>query len=151
MQAVNIDTNVVYPTKTNGVGAVPRSLHCLRGRYRMHVKREGFKDINLTGMELHTQDVLQQNFALEVGSTSESVTVEATSTNINTTDASVSTVIDRQFVENMPLNGRSFQDLLTLVPGVVEVPGSGYYGPGGGARSRSTASGPRRTISLWME
>ena len=38
---------------------------------------------------------------------------------INTTDATVSTVIDRQFVENLPLNGRSFNTLLQLTPGVV--------------------------------
>lgn len=46
------------------------------------------------------------------------VTVDAGSSTINTTDASVSTVIDRKFVENMPLNGRSFQDLISLAPGV---------------------------------
>src|SRR5580698_993474 len=38
---------------------------------------------------------------------------------INTTDASVSTVIDRKFVENIPLNGRSFQSLILLSPGTV--------------------------------
>src|SRR5438874_10438711 len=38
---------------------------------------------------------------------------------INTTDASVSTVIDQTYVKNMPLNGRSFQDLILLTPGVV--------------------------------
>ena len=38
---------------------------------------------------------------------------------INTTDASVSTVVDHTYVENMPLNGRSFQDLILLTPGVV--------------------------------
>ena len=38
---------------------------------------------------------------------------------MNTTDGSVSTVIDRQFVENLPLNGRSFDLLLTTNPGVV--------------------------------
>ncbi len=39
--------------------------------------------------------------------------------NINTTDAAVSTVVDSNFVENMPLNGRSFQDLIMLTPGTV--------------------------------
>jgi hypothetical protein len=50
---------------------------------------------------------------------SASITVEAGSSLLNTTDASVSTVIDRKFVENMPLNGRSFQDLISMTPGVV--------------------------------
>jgi hypothetical protein len=47
------------------------------------------------------------------------VTVEANGLNINTTDASVSTIVDRKFVENIPLNGRSFQDLISMTPGVV--------------------------------
>lgn len=38
---------------------------------------------------------------------------------INTTDASVSTVVDQSYVKNMPLNGRSFQDLILLTPGIV--------------------------------
>ncbi len=38
---------------------------------------------------------------------------------LNTTDASVSTVVDQRFVENMPLNGRSFQDLISRTPGIV--------------------------------
>ena len=38
---------------------------------------------------------------------------------INTTDATVSTIVDRQFAENLPLNGRSFQTLILLTPGVV--------------------------------
>jgi hypothetical protein len=54
-----------------------------------------------------------------VGATSESVTVNANSPAMNTTDASVSTVVDRKFVENIPLNGRSFQDLISMTPGVV--------------------------------
>src|SRR6202012_5252677 len=54
-----------------------------------------------------------------IGATSESVTVETASTLLNTTDASVSTVIDRKFVSNIPLNGRSFQDLISMTPGVV--------------------------------
>jgi|SRR5580698_10384178 hypothetical protein len=44
-------------------------------------------------------------------------TVQAARININTTDAAVSTVIDRDFVQNMPWNGRSFEDSEILVPG----------------------------------
>jgi hypothetical protein len=65
------------------------------------------------------QDNLEENFKLDVGAVSESITVEASSVNINTTDGSVSTVVDHHFVESMPLNGRSFQDLILLTPGVV--------------------------------
>ena len=124
VQAVNIDTNVVYPTKTNGVG-----LYTIQsippGRYRIHIRRDGFKEIDMTDLVLHTQDTLQQNFSMEVGSTSESVTVMAGATNDN---PAVSMTVSREFVENMPLNGRSFQDLIQLAPGTVSTPspGNGY-------------------------
>jgi len=47
------------------------------------------------------------------------VTVEAGASMLNTTDASVSTVVDQTYVKNMPLNGRSFQSLILLTPGIV--------------------------------
>jgi len=47
------------------------------------------------------------------------VTVEGGASLINTESAAVSTVIDRNFVESLPLNGRSFNTLLQLTPGVV--------------------------------
>jgi hypothetical protein len=122
VQAVNIDTNVVYPTKTNNVGLYTIA-SLPPGRYRVHVKRDGFKEVNLTGLDLHTQDALEQNFSLEVGSTSESVTVQAGATNEN---PAVSLTVTREFIENMPLNGESFQDLIQLAPGTVSSQ-NGYY------------------------
>jgi len=118
IQAVNIGTSVAYSAKTNGSGIyVIQDLP--PGQYRLVVRKDGFKEINKTGLVLHVQDTLEQNFALEIGSVSESVTVTADTTNINTSSGSVSTVIDRQFVESLPLNGRSFNTLLQLTPGVV--------------------------------
>ena len=49
----------------------------------------------------------------------ESLTIEAGAPLVNTESATVSTVVDRTFVENLPLNGRSFQTLIMLAPGVV--------------------------------
>src|SRR6202035_1398951 len=48
-----------------------------------------------------------------------SITVEGSAPLLNTSDASVSTLIGNQFVENLPLNGRSFSSLIDLTPGVV--------------------------------
>jgi hypothetical protein len=92
------------------------------GRYRMEVEKSGFRLIHLTGITANVQDNLEENFKLDVGAVSESITVEANALNVNTTDAAVSTVIDRTFVESLPLNGRSFNTLLQLTPGVVIVP-----------------------------
>jgi hypothetical protein len=67
--------------------------------------------------------------ARPVGSNEETITVQARAPPLNTSDASVSTVIGNQFVENLPLNGRSFSSLIELAPGVVLTPAS-YYEQG---------------------
>jgi Carboxypeptidase regulatory-like domain len=112
----NINTAVPYKTETNGEGIY--SLAAVQpGVYRANITKDGFKSIVKPDIEIHVQDQVSINFALQIGSVSETVTVEAGGLVINTTDASVSTVVDQSYIENMPLNGRSLQDLILLTPG----------------------------------
>lgn len=120
VQATNIDTNVKAATETNDAGIYVVS-NLRPGRYRIIVRKDGFKEIVKTGVLLHVQDVVAHNFSLEVGSVAQSITVVAEAGAVSTSP-SVSTVVDRQFVENLPLNGRSIQQLITLAPGVVLTP-----------------------------
>jgi hypothetical protein len=114
----NVETNISTTVKTNsdGLYTIP-SLH--PGHYLINVRRPGFKSVTVTELTLNVQDNVVRNFALQVGSVSETVTINGNDLHINTTDATVSTVVDRKFVENVPLNGRSFQDLISMTPGVV--------------------------------
>ncbi|HXJ86144.1 MAG TPA: carboxypeptidase regulatory-like domain-containing protein, partial [Candidatus Binatia bacterium] len=89
------------------------------GHYCMEVEKSGFKMVRLQGITVNVLSNLEQNFRLEVGKASESITVEANAVNVNTMDGTVSTVVDRHFADNLPLNGRSFQTLILLTPGVV--------------------------------
>lgn len=120
--AIRIETNTTVTTKTNdaGIYVLPG---LVPGHYHLQIRKPGFKEIALETFELYVQDKLQQNFTLEIGSVSESVTVSAGGINVNTTDASVGTVVDQKFVESIPLNGQSFQTLISLAPGVTAVPG----------------------------
>lgn len=120
---VNDATNVQYSTKTNneGIYVVP---NLQPGPYRIQVARIGFKTLIKPNILLHVQDALGINFTLPMGAASETVTVQGGAPLINTASAAVSTVIDRQFLENLPLNGRSFNTLLQLTPGVVIAPTS---------------------------
>jgi hypothetical protein len=68
---------------------------------------------------LHVQDNLEIDFELMVGPLSETVTVEPGAPFVNTESGTVSTVIDRKFVDKLPLNGRTFQTLIMLTPGTV--------------------------------
>jgi hypothetical protein len=116
--ATRIETGTVATTKTNGAG-IYFFTGLIPGHYHLMIHKPGFKEIAIKEFELHIQDKLEQNFSLEIGSVSETVTVTAGTSMINTTDASVSTVIDHTYVDSMPLNGRSFQDLILLTPGVI--------------------------------
>lgn len=114
----NTDTGISLFTKTSGEGFY--LFPSLKpGNYLMNVRKQAFRTVSVTGMILNVQDNVSRNFVLEVGSSAQSITVTADGVNLNTTDGSVGTVVDRQFVENIPLNGRSFQQLITLTPGVV--------------------------------
>ena len=114
----NDATGVQYSAKTNGDGIylVP---NLPPGTYRLQISKIGFKTLIKPDIILNVQDALAINFTLPVGAVSEVVTVSAGAPMVNTTDGSVSTIIDQNYVKNMPLNGRSFQDLILLTPGTV--------------------------------
>src|SRR5262252_9556477 len=116
--AVNIGTNFRYEAATNSSGEYYLT-NLPPGSYSLEVEKTGFKKLLRPDVTLHVQDALVIDFEMMVGPVSESITVEAGAPLVNTSDATVSTLIDRKFVENIPLNGRSFQTLIMLAPGVV--------------------------------
>jgi Carboxypeptidase regulatory-like domain/TonB dependent receptor len=141
IKLVDIDRDTTTGTRTNPSGLY--TFPSVRpGRYRMEVTVAGFKVVNITGLTVNVQDHLEQNFKLSVGSVSESVTVEGGAPMVDTESAAVSTVVDRQFAENLPLNGRSFQTLIQLTPGVVLTPG--------GTAGQFSVNGQRGVSNYWM-
>ena len=119
----NLHSGIVYQTQTNGSG-IYRLSGLLPGVYRANLMKEGFGGIVKGGIELHVQDEVSINFALRAGSVYENFTVEEGAPPVNTDTAAVSTVIDRQFAENLPSNGRGFETLIDLTPGAVITPSS---------------------------
>jgi hypothetical protein len=118
---VNDATNVQYSAKTNAEGMYLVT-NLVPGPYRIQVAKIGFKTIIKPDIFLHVQDALAINFTLPLGAISEVVTVHGGTPLVDTQSAAVGTVIDRNFAENLPLNGRSFNMLLQLTPGVVVAP-----------------------------
>src|SRR6266849_9967992 len=108
---INVDTNIRYEATTNGVGTYD-IVNLPPGAYRIEVEKPGFKTVVKSDVILHVQDTAAINFEMALGSASEIVTVTAGGQVMNTTDATVSTVVDRKFAEELPLNGRSFQTLI---------------------------------------
>jgi hypothetical protein len=114
----NVNSGVERATETNREG-IYRLPGLLPGIYRANLAKDGFSSIVKGGIEVHVQDELSINFSLRAGSVFESITVEEGAPLVNTESAAVSTVVDRQFADNLPLNGRGFQSLIDLTPGVV--------------------------------
>ena len=142
--AVNDVTGVHYTTKTNheGIYVLP---NLPPGPYRVQVSKVGFKTIVKPDIVLNVQDALSINFTLPVGATLETVTVEGGAPLVNTENAAVSTVVDRQFAENLPMNGRSFQTLIELTPGVVLTSSNG-----GSDNGQFSVNGQRAASNYWM-
>jgi carboxypeptidase family protein len=88
------------------------------GTYTITARHDGFTTAEIRDVVLNVGDQKAFQVQLKTGNVNETVNVTAEAPLISESPA-VSTVVDRQFVENIPLNGRSFQTLFQLTPGVV--------------------------------
>src|SRR6266403_1144411 len=118
ISAINAATNFRYETSTNNSGEYYLT-NLPPGPYQLELEKSGFKKLIKPDVTLHVQDAIELNFELTLGSVTETIAVKAGAPLVNTESGTVSTVVDRTFVDNLPLNGRSFQTLIMLTPGVV--------------------------------
>jgi hypothetical protein len=138
----NDATDVQYVGKTNGEGIYVVT-NLPPGTYRLQVSKIGFKTLIKPDIILNVQDSLAINFTLPVGAASETITVTGGASVVNTESAAVSTVVDRQFADNLPMNGRSFQTLIELTPGVVLTQSIG------GSEGQFSVNGQRASSNYW--
>ena len=118
VKLINIQTGAENDSVTNRDGGFLLN-GVLPGAYTLRIERTGFATTQVSGITLNVGDSKTLLIRMKVGSVTESVEVDASGLTLNTTDASVSTVVDRKFVGSVPLNGRSFQDLISMTPGIV--------------------------------
>ncbi len=118
VEMVSASTNVSSAATTNKDGLY-RISGLIPGIYTARVTMSGFKTETRKAIELHVQDDVSLNFTLQVGSTSESVTVESGEPLLQTQTTSLSQVVEGRTVQDMPLNGRNVMNLVALTPGVV--------------------------------
>ena len=116
----NVDTNVERITVSNGAGnyffnSVPPA------RYILTFAATNFQTETISAFEVAVAQAVTVNAALKVGDVSQSVTVEAAGTQVESSTAQLGTVIGEKAVNDLPLNGRNFTQLLTLTPGVTPI------------------------------
>src|SRR5712671_2573640 len=91
------------------------------GVYSLSVDKTGFAPATQQNLTLLVNQDITQDFILTVGSNEQTVTVEASTVNIETGNATLGSVIESKQVSDLPLNGRNFTQLLALTPGVSPV------------------------------
>jgi len=114
---INIAQGFQRSTTTSGEGAFVVPL-LPPGHYTVKAEHNGFTPTEVRDVVLNVNDQVAMKIHMNVGTVSQTVQIVEGSSLINESPA-VGTVVDRQFVANLPLNGRSFQSLITLTPGVV--------------------------------
>jgi len=92
---------------------------CIRDRYEVHVTKQGFQEQVRGGIHLVVGQEASVDLALRLGQVTEQVKVNADAPVVSVTAADISGVVGEQQVKDLPLNGRSYAELMTLNPGVV--------------------------------
>jgi hypothetical protein len=114
---VNVGNNSTDTTTTSESG-VYTFAQLPVGVYNITIKQTGFKEFVSKNVEVHTSTITEANATLQVGAVTETMTVEASDVQVQTTTAAVGEVVTGTQVRELPLNGENFMNLVTLSPGV---------------------------------
>src|SRR5258706_4938375 len=101
------------------------------GPYTVRATGQGFTQTELRDITVTVGSRTPLDLSLSVGGTGGSVTVTSEPAVVETTRTSVATTINQRSIENLPINGRNFQDFSTLSPGVIRDPRGGDLSVGG--------------------
>ena len=114
----NVATSVAKTLPVNSAGefAVP---YLVPGEYTVSAESAGFKRTTRENITLRVSDQLVINLRLEVGAIAETVTVRATTPNLETASVTLGQVVDTRQILDLPLNGRDAMSLASLAPGVI--------------------------------
>lgn len=146
VRATNTTTGVVREV-VSGADGVYYVLSLGVGTYRIEVELDGFRK-GVRDANVGISETARVDFTLEVSGISESVTVAAATTLVETGQGRVSGRVDRLQLQEMPLNGRNLYNLIAMQPGVTGKGVSSTFGAGGsGNDSFSGESAPRINAS----
>ncbi|HEX4030691.1 MAG TPA: carboxypeptidase regulatory-like domain-containing protein [Terracidiphilus sp.] len=131
VELTNVNTGVVRRTATtaDGIYDFPS---VVPGLYSMQVSAPGFSAVSQPPVTLQVGQTATFDFQLKVGSTSSNVTVTAAAPALETSTSELGTVVSPKEMNDLPLNGRNFTELLTITPGVANINTDQSSGGGGG-------------------
>ena len=118
VQVKNVETGAARTLGTDGSGRYDAPSLPI-GKYEVTAEHAGFRTETKTGITLVIGQRADVDIKLEIGGVEQSINVEETALDLAVTTAEFSGLVGEQQVKNLPLNGRSYDQLLTLNPGVV--------------------------------
>lgn len=138
--AVNKATKLTRSVETNSSGEY-RIAELPVGVYAVTVSEPGFKT-TVADVQVQVSTITDADFVLEIGETSETITVEGSAPLIELSDSKLNNYVDEKRISDLPLNGRDFNSLLGITPGVQRAPGGGFLAV--------NITGARRTANNYM-
>ena len=123
---INTETNIVRSLVSNGAGdyAAPA---LEPGSYKVSAEATGFKTTQSEAFRVEVSRDVRIDLKLTPGTVSETIVVKEDATLTDTTDTTLNGVLGNKAINELPLNGRDFQNLLPLHPGVQRTPGGGFH------------------------
>ncbi len=116
--ARNVDTGLVRSTNSDDQGRY-RIYSLPIGPYEVRANKSGFSEVVRTGVRLVVGEDARVDISLAVGAVSQQITIVDDAPIVSTTTTDISGVVGEQQIKDLPLNGRSFDLLLPLNPGIV--------------------------------
>lgn len=120
---IEVATNIKHDAVTNNTGQYT-FLALPPGRYTLNVKAPGFKAASINNIDLKVNDQLHYDLTLTIGDVQQDVSVDANAVQVQTSNTSLGGTIESHEMLALPLNGRSYLDLLSLQAGVAPAPSS---------------------------
>ena len=127
----NSASGAKWETVSNNIGSFSQ-VGLTPGQYEVSIANPGFSTFKETGIALESAGVYTVTAVMKVGDTNSSVTVSASAAAVQTTTAEISSTVSGEETEALPLNGRNYSGLGSLMPGVVNnspmsPPGTGGF------------------------
>jgi carboxypeptidase family protein len=131
IELTNVNTGVVRrtSTSTDGIYDFPS---VVPGTYSMQASATGFSAVSQPAVTLEVGQTATFDFQMKVGATTSTVTVNAIAPTLETSTSELGTVVAPKEMNDLPLNGRNFTELLTILPGTVNLNTDQNSGGGGG-------------------
>ncbi|MGA2100706.1 MAG: TonB-dependent receptor, partial [Candidatus Sulfotelmatobacter sp.] len=96
------------------------------GTYKIRVEAKGFKAAERPNVQIEVASDVRADFALQPGQVTEIVTISEEVTLVNTSSATLGGTLSNKEINDLPLSGRNYENLLQLRPGVMRYPGGGF-------------------------